>query len=178
MVPVLHFDWLTPAQAFGGELGAAARAALTGAAVERHAIESAKSEEQRPKLTVEEVLTAAGEADTVQQVQDLWRDAKRDGVLTDDLAATLKARAADLTPAPKAEKPAAKQAPAEEVVDAEVADDPDAIWLRIQAAAGERGWDAKSLDDRVEKFLGKPSTVADAFELTKFLTAVEAGEVA
>jgi len=144
MVPVLHFDWITPAQAFGGELGAAARAALAGAALERHAIEAAKTEGQRPKLTAEEVLTAAGEAETVEQVQDLWRDAKRDGVLTDDLAKTLKARAADLAPKPAAEKPAAKPAPAEEVVDAEVADDPDAVWLQIQAAAGERGWDTSS----------------------------------
>jgi hypothetical protein len=178
MVPVLHFEWVTPAQAFGGELGTAARAALGAAAVERHAIEAAKTEERRTKLTAEDVVTLAGEAKNVEQVQELWRDAKRDGVLTDELGKALKARAAELAPKPKAEKPADPPAPAEEVLDAEVADDPDAIWLRIQAAAGDRGWDAASLDQRVQQLLGKPSTVADAFELTKFLTAVEAGEVA
>lgn len=177
MVPVLHFEWVTPAQAFGGELGAAARAALGAAAVERHAIEAAKAEQERPKLAAEDVVTLAKETKNVQQVRTLWNDAKQDGALTDAVKKVLNEQAATFAPKPQEPPAAPAPTPAEDVVDAEVADDPDAIWLRIQAAAGARGWDAESLEARVLKFLGKPSTVADAFELTKFLTAVEAGEV-
>lgn len=180
MVPVLHFEWVTPAQAFGGELGAAARAALGASTAERRAIEAAKAEEQRPKLTADDVVTLAGEAKNVQQVQELWRDAAKDQVLTDAVKTELTKRASELAPKPKTEPATPPEAPAgaDEVVDAEVADDPDAVWSRIQVAAGERGWNTEELERRVHQFLGKPSTVADAFELTKFLTAVEAGEVA
>lgn len=117
MVPVLHFDWLTPAQAFGGELGSAARAALGASSAERQAIEAAKTEQ--PKLTAEDALTLAGETETVEQVQELWRDAAHAEVLTGELKAVLKARAAELSPKP-APQP---QAPIEEVVDAEVVED-------------------------------------------------------
>ncbi|AEV86681.1 hypothetical protein ACWT_5664 [Actinoplanes sp. SE50] len=181
MVPVLHFDWLTPAQAFGGELGAAARAALGAAAVQRHAIESAQAERARPKLTAEDVQTLADEAETVKQVQDLWRDAAKDGVLTEKLQAVLKARAAELTPAPAAEKDShtspGSQVEVDEVVDAEFADDADAVFVQIQSVAGELRWSAAELEQRVQQFLNKSSDDADAFDLTRLLEAIKAGEV-
>jgi hypothetical protein len=63
------------------------------------------------------------------------------------------------------------------VVDAEVAADPDAVWAQINVLAGERGWNAEQLEQRVQEYLKKPSTVADGFELTRFLDAVKAGEI-
>jgi hypothetical protein len=192
-VPVLHFDWLTPAQAFGGELGAAARAALGAAAVERHAIEAAKAEEARPKLTAEDAITLVGGAKNVEQVRALWNDAKADGVLTAGVKAALEAKAADFASKVPTE-PAADEgevevegAPvparidpsvADDVVDAEVADDTGTVWMQVQAAAGEKGWDAVGLEQRIQQHLNKSSNDADGFDLAKFLTAIQAGEIA
>lgn len=96
MVPVLHFDWITPAQAFGGELGAASRAALGAASTQRQAIEAAKAESTRLRLTAEDYITAAEDAPRVEDVRDLWTAAKADGALTDEVKAALNARAAKL----------------------------------------------------------------------------------
>lgn len=185
MVPVLHFDWITPAQAFGGELGAAARAALAGATTQRHAIEAAKVESQRRKFTVDEYLAMADDAKNIEQVRSLWTDAKADDALTVEVKAKLNARAAKVAPPKPAVKPDATAEPAadasvaaDDVVDAEVADDADAVWVQIQQAAGENGWNSDALEQRVIGLLGKPSNEADGFELTRFLTAVKAGEVA
>lgn len=184
MVPVLHFDWLTPAQAFGGELGAAARAALGASAVQRHAIEAAKAEQARPRLTEEEYATAAEEATEVEEVRGLWKLAARDEVLTDGLKAKLQARVADLTETDG--KPSAQQAPtapepgaesADDVVDVEVEPNADEVFMRIQAVAGDLGWSTKELEQHVDKFLGKSSGEADGFELTRFLGALGAGEI-
>lgn len=184
MVPVLHFDWITPAQAFGGELGAAARAALGASAVQRHAIEAAKAEQARPRLTEEEYATAAEDATDVEEVRGLWKLAARDEVLTDGLKAKLQARVADLTETDG--KPSAQQAPtapepgtesADDVVDVEVEPNADEVFMRIQAVAGDLGWSTKELEQHVDKFLGKSSGEADGFELTRFLGALGAGEI-
>jgi hypothetical protein len=182
-VPVLHFDWLTPAQAFGGELGAAARAALGSAAVERQAIEAAKVESQRRKFTPDEYITLAEAARNVNQVRELWTDAKADGALTDEVKAALNAKAALVNPvqpkpATAAPAPEAKPAPPTDVVDAEVAPNADEVWSQIQVVAGAHKWSAEDLERRVNEHLKKPSDEADGFELTRFLEAVKAGEVA
>lgn len=191
MVPVLHFDWITPSQAFGGELGTAARAALAGAAVDRHAIEAAKVESQRRKFTADEYLSLSESAEEIDDVRELWRDAAEDGALTDAVKDALNAKVAEIqekakkqerpqqAPPVEAEQPPveAEQPPVEVVVDAEVAPDPDAVWAQIQVAAGEQGWNTEVLEQRFQALLKKPSHVADGFELTRFLTAVRAGEV-
>ena len=185
MVPVLHFDWITPAQAFGGELGAAARAALAGAAVERHAIEAAKVESQRRKFTPAEYLTLSGAAEEIDDVRELWRDAAEDGALTDAVKTALNAKVAEIQNKAKAQQekrpqpapPVAVVQPPADVVDAEVAPDPDAVWAQIQAAAGELGWNTYTLEQQVQEMLKKPSRVADGFELARFLAAVKAGEI-
>jgi hypothetical protein len=185
VVPEVLFDWLTPAQAFGGELGAAARAALGAASIQRHAIEAAKVEDARPKMTAEEYGSAAEDAAEVEDVRGLWTLANRDGVLTEALAALLTARVAALTggdgkPKPTAEAPTpapVEPPPADDVVDVEVEPNADEVWSRIQPIAGELGWSTKELEQRVEKFLGKSSGEADGFELTRFLGALGAGEV-
>ncbi|GAA0495171.1 hypothetical protein Ade02nite_19100 [Paractinoplanes deccanensis] len=179
MVPVLHFEWVTPAQAFGGELGSAARAALGAAANERHALEATKVESGRRKFTAEQYITMADDAKNVEQVRALWNDAKDDGVLTDEVKAVLNSKAAEFAPKqpektpPPAEKEQALASPSvpptDDVVDAEVEPDADALWEQIVALAGDRGWDLKSVERQVCEFLKKPSDEANGFELTRFL---------
>jgi hypothetical protein len=187
MVPVLHFDWITPSQAFGGELGTAARAALAGAAVERHEIEAAKVESQRREFTADEYLSLSESAEEIDDVRELWRDAAEDGALTGAVKDVLNAKVAEIQEKAKkqeqqvapqqADARVTPQTPIDVVVDAEVVPDPDAVWAQIQSAAGERGWNSDDLEQRVMQLLKNPSTVADGFELTRFLTAVKAGEV-
>jgi hypothetical protein len=183
MVPVLRFDWLTPAQAFGGELEAAARMALGARAAERHAIEAAKVESTRRKFTPAEYLTLAEAAEDIDHVRELWTDAKADGALTDEVKAALNAKAAKVTPvqpepAVVSPAPAAEPTPATDVVDAEVAPNADEVWAQIQPLAGAKKWSADDLERRVIEHLKKPSNEADGFELTRFLDAVKGGEVA
>lgn len=179
MVPVLHFDWITPAQAFGGELGSAARAALAGAAVERHAIEAARVESQRRKFTADEYLAMADDAKNLEQVRSLWTDAAHDSALTDAVKAKLNEKAAKYAPKPAAAatETVATEPPADEVVDAEVADDADAVFTQIMSVAGELRWNSEELEQRIQAFLNKSSDDADGFELTRFLEAVKAGEI-
>lgn len=186
VVPEVLFDGITPAQAFGGELGAAARAALGSAAVERHAIEAAKSHAAQPKLTPADYLSAAEDARTVQDVRDLWKAANEDGALTDEVKAALNARAAQLPqPQDKAKPEAAPvpatpatQPPTDVVVDAEIVDGLDALWLDVHAVAGEKGWNADALEARIQGLLNKTSNDVTEVELTRFLSAVKAGEIA
>lgn len=184
-VPVLHFDWLTPAQAFGGEIGAAARAALGASATQRQAIESAKVESSRLKLTAAEYVAAAEDAQRVEDVRELWTAAKADHALTDEVKAALNARAAKL-PQPQDKAPAAEPTPVPtapavapvDVVDAEVAPDADAVFMQIQALAGEKGWNAEQLETKVADFLKKPSDEADGFQLSHALEALKTGVIA
>lgn len=182
-VPVLHFDWLTPAQAFGGQIGAAAQAALGAAGVQRQAIEATKVESTRRKFTAEEYLTLAEAAEEIDDTRELWVDAKADGVLTDEVQAALKERASQITATtPKPAQPATTSepapAPTADVVDAEVEPDADAAWAQIQQAAGEKGWASDDLEQRVQQSLGKSSSDANGFDLTLFLGKVQAGEIA
>jgi hypothetical protein len=185
MVPVLHFDWITPSQAFGGQLGAAARAAL-GGGQERQAIESGKVESGRRKYTPAEYVGMAELAQNIEQVRALWTDAAHDEALTDAVKLALTERVNELNAAPS-ERPAAAPPPTEpavetqpitpDVIDAEVEPDADAVWMQIQAAAGAKGWNSPALEERVCQFLSKPSDEANGFELQRFLNAVQAGEV-
>lgn len=172
MVPVLHFDWITPAQAFGGELGAAAQNALAATTAQRHAIEAAKVESDRRKFTADEYLAMADDAKNIEQVRALWTDAGKDEALTDEVKAALNTKAAELAPK-KAEQPAPAPAqpatpPIDEVVDAEVVPEDEAVWAQIMTFAGERGWNADELERKVNLFLEKPSDEANADELTRF----------
>ncbi|MGX6605601.1 recombination directionality factor [Micromonosporaceae bacterium Da 78-11] len=184
MVPVLHFDWITPAQAFGGELGAAARAALGAAATQRHAIEAAKVESARRKFTADEYLTLVESAEEIDDVRELWTDANADGALTDEVKKALNERAAALKQAgrtPEQQKPAAVPEPTpvpDDVVDAEVEPTADQVWALILPVAGAKGWNAEQLEHRCQQFLNKSSDDANGFELTRFLGAIESGTVA
>jgi hypothetical protein len=194
MVPVVLFDFVTPAQAFGGQIGAAARTALGGGRPARQAIESAEPAQVEParrKYTPAEYVGMAELATNIDQVRALWTDANTDEALTDAVKAALQGRVGELKTA--AQKPAEAQAEAQptnqpaptapqgdvhEVVDAEVEPNADQVWMQIQAAAGGKGWNAPQLEERVLAFLHKPSDEANGFDLQRFLTAVQAGEVA
>lgn len=186
MVPVLHFNWVTPAQVFGGEIGSAAHAALSGASAERRAIEAAKLESERRKFTAEEYLQLAESAEEIDDTRELWTDAAHDGALTDEVKAALHERVAAIKArdTAQAEPEAAEQvttppvAAAEDVVDAEVVPDADAVWAQIQVLAGAHKWSADDLERRVQEYLKKSSDLADGFELTKFHDAVKSGEIA
>lgn len=177
MVPVLHFDFVTPAQAFGGQIGAAAQNALAAAQSGRQAIEAAKVESTRRKFTPDEYLTLAEVAEDIDHVRELWTDAAHDEALTDEVKAALNERVAAIRKATETPAPA-PQPPTDVVVDAEIVDGADAVWAQIQAVAGEKGWNADALEQRVCALLNKSSNDADEAELGRFLTAVEAGEVA
>jgi hypothetical protein len=187
-VPVLHFDWITPAQAFGGELGAAARAALGAAGEQRQAIEAAKVESQRRKFTPAEYITLAEAAEDIDHVRELWADAAHDEALTDAVKEALQAKVDAIrreegqrtaSPSPASPPPPATQPPVvDDVVDVEVVPNADEVWSQIQTVAGAKRWNADGLERRVQEHLNKSSDLADGFELARFLDAVKAGEVA
>ncbi|MFD6565335.1 hypothetical protein [Micromonospora profundi] len=186
MVPVLHFEFVTPAQAFGGQIGQAARQAM----VAQHlaAIGAAPEQPADPeKLTEAQVLDAAGRVSSIPQLQELWTTARNDGALTEAAKAALKARAAELDPpkaatAEAAPTPAATPAPAANVpagepVDAEIEPNPDAMWVQIQAVAGQRKWNAAALEERICVRFNKPSDEINGFDMATFLAEVQSGAI-
>lgn len=174
MVPVLHFDWVTPAQAFGGEIGSAARAALGAATAERQQI-AASAEQQRRRFTPQQYITMADDAQSVKQVRMLWDDARADEALTDAVKAILTAKAAEFETRPR---PADAQPPADAVVDAEIVPDAQQVWAQIEEIAKERGWTPEVMEGHADRFLGESWDESDGIELTRFLDAVRNGEFA
>ncbi|MEV1013717.1 hypothetical protein AB0I89_23490 [Micromonospora sp. NPDC049801] len=184
MVPVLHFEFVTPAQAFGGQIGQAARQAM----VAQHlaAIGAAPEHQADPeKLTEAQVIDAAGRVSTIPQLQELWSTAGKDGALTEAAKDALKARAAVLdppkpaapaeaTPAPAA---APQSSPTGEPVDAEVEPNPDVLWVQIQAVAGQRKWNAAALEERICARFNKSSIEINGFHMATFLAEVESGAI-
>ncbi len=131
-------------------------------------------------LVALEILRAAPLCKSVAQVQQLWRDAVRDGVLTDEVKAALTARAEELgAPAkPVSAPPATTPAPAPVAgpVEGEVEPNADAVFSDIMLNAPD-AWGTSGLQERIATFLGKPSTEANGFELRRFLDAMKNGEV-
>ncbi len=157
--------------------GSAPVAALeSGTNGSRPAIEASK-----PTLAAEQVLAWAPKAKSVEQVQQLWRDAASAEVLTDEVKAALTARAEELgapakpVSAPPATAPTPPQAAAKPV-EGEVEPNPDAVFSDIMLNAPD-GWGTSGLQERITAFLGKPSTAANGFELQRFLEAMKNGSV-
>lgn len=187
MVPVLHFDLITPAQAFGGQIGAAARTAV-GGAEQPQAISSAPEPPEAladSATTVEQFKVLAGLARNPQTIRALWEWASKCGVLDDDLRSYLTARAEKLgaqvkTPAQQPQQPSAPtQAPADDVVIAETEPDGVTVWNEVVGLAGERGWNMPTL---AEKFTGHMGfdyrdDRATGWKLAEFRDAVKAGQV-
>jgi hypothetical protein len=173
MVPVLHVDAAPSTLLAGPSNGGGAPAITTvGPAVagadERPALGQAP---QRPvdRLTVEQVLELAGRCVNVAQLQQLWRGASTDGVLTDEVKTRLTELSGALTaPALPSTSAVSHDGPEPDV---------DEVWNRIVSTAPD-GWGMSGLQDRVAQFLGgKTAEEADGFELAAFLDAMKNGQV-
>lgn len=179
LVPVLHFDFVTPAQAFGGQIAAAARNALAPA--QRQAIAAEPEQVEATKLTPERVLQMAPLVRNVKQLQDLWKDAAAQDALTDEVKSALTARAEEVKPKPA--EPSAEPEEAPGVVDVDVVEgdtdepDPDAVWMLIQAAAHAKGWNADAIEERVIARFNRDSGSINGWQMQQFLDAIKAGEI-
>lgn len=173
MVPVLHVDAAPKAILSAGGNGVGAPG-LTSPE-QRPAIEAPP----QPNLTPDKVIEFAALCQSIEQVQQLWRDAKADGALTDEVSEVLKVRAEVFAPskpvsAPPAAAPAAS-AP-EAPVAGEVEPDRDETWSLIVARTPD-GWTTQVLQERANAFLGKDFRQASGFDLQRFLDALKNGEV-
>jgi hypothetical protein len=193
MVPVLHFDFVTPAQAFSGQIGAAAQKAL--GVQERVAIEASPAEGSA--LTNQRVYALAKLYTTREQIEGLTERAKAAGVLDDALHRALTDRWKRLPaePSPSAEPAQAEAAPAavstgpatpdvppaaaeEQVIEAEEEPDTDALWTQILGAAGKRKWNADALEQRILATFNKPSDEINGWQMAEFLKGVKSGDIA
>lgn len=178
MVPTIDVD-ITPAALMAG--GGAAPAVVGGAA--RAAIEAGRPD----------YAALAAVAKTADEVAALYKQAVAAKHMDKDLAAVLAARGTELRRIEEVTDEAGESGwqaephqdgpfPDEDgAVDAEVVDDGDLaeIWFQIIAAAGTRGWTTAEVEQRFAARNGglMPAT-ASAGQLTQFLAAVKAGEVA
>ena len=154
MVPIIEIS-VTPAQLLAGE--GAIRPPQVEGPVTTMAIESA-----RPDYAA--LAATAGDIDAVR---DLWKAAQEAGHLTDALKATLTARVNDL-------QPSQADAPADEVVEAElVDDDPQAtsdLWAECLKVGGELGiglWDLEGRYSQENEGLAVSDATAES--LMRFL---------
>jgi Recombination directionality factor-like len=178
-VPRLVFDFVTPEQAFSGQIGAAAKAALSGRPAQP-AIASAPS-----GPTVDQLIALVKLAKNRQQLAELWEDAKKVAIDGDPDTERLKIAFADAGARlnPPAEKPAApvEQPPVDVVVDAEVVDengpDADTVWMLIVGEAGKRQWSTPDVEQRYRDWMKQDPREASAGQLQTFLTALKNDQV-
>lgn len=183
-VPKLVFDWVTPRQAFSGQIGAAARTALTGGPEQRQAIGSApaeqKAEQPAEGKTAAQVLALVKLARNLQQLNGLSADAK--SVDPNDpglpaLQAEWKRRAEMFREADAARESATEHPPVDVIVDAELVDEPDAgaLWNEVVAASP---WPSTSeLERQFKAHQGVAMVDANGHQLAAFLTAIKSGQV-
>jgi hypothetical protein len=176
MVPTLDVE-ITPAALMAGQItGGGQQAVASGP--ERVAITSGRPD----------YAALAAVAKTAEEVGKLWTQANQAGHLDDDLAKTLKARAAELkAPAKDAgtkqpDKVPASTPDAEGVYDAEVVDDDPAevqgIWFQVIAAAGQHGLTTEQVESGfAQRFGGTHPSSGTVAQMNQFLAAVKAGEV-
>jgi hypothetical protein len=137
---------------------------------------------QRAKLTAEKTIALAKLVKNIEQLQQLWKDAAGDDVLTDDVKAVLTARAEKLKngkPAAGAVKPASAPPAPAEVVDGEPEPDATAVWMQIMSVAGNPPlkWSTERLEKAVGDYCGKSSDECNGWELATFLDAIKNGQV-
>lgn len=183
-VPRLVFDFVTPEQAFSGQIGAAAKAALAGGATQ-HAIGSAPATPTGP--TVDQLIALVKEADNREQLAALWEDAKRVAVDGDPDTARLKAafeaagerlkRPAEAS-TPQAAVP---QPPVDEVVDAELVEDggldADTLVMQILGETGKRQWSKSDVDRSFRDWMQTDMAEATVGQLQTYLAALKKGQV-
>ena len=119
-------------------------------------------------VDVDDITDDLADATTVEECQDVWRRAAREGRLTDEVKAAITARAMELTrvdPPPQVDLPA------------QVGDGGAAIWMQIVAEAGEAGWTTTQLVAAFEAHAGQPFDDGDEVTFAAFLAALRAGQV-
>lgn len=177
MVPTLDVE-ITPAALMAGQM-TGAQAVASGP--ERVAITGGRPD----------YAALAAVANTADEVGALYRQAVAAKHMDKDLAALLTARGEELrakeagTPVVDTggqPEPQGSPVPDEDgVVDGEIVDDADLeeIWFQIIAAAGTKGWTTEEVEHKFAARNGglMPAT-AGAAQLSGFLAAVKAGEVA
>lgn len=170
-VPRLVFDFVTPQQAFSGQLGSAARAALTGVAEERQAIGATPASAPQPSVSEQvDFYQLARDARDPETVRALWKQANQAGALDEPLAGFLKGRVANLT---------VPDEPVGDVVDAEMEPDRDATWFAIVGEADKHGYDQPGIEAKYRERMGHDpiDDAATGWKLTEFLTALKSGDV-
>jgi Recombination directionality factor-like len=138
----------------------------------------------RAKLTSTQVLTMAKLCRNVEQLQDLWRSAKADGVLKPEVKAELERRANALkasTPAPAEPATDELESEAELAIELDgkiVDDDTAALWSQCIAAAGNAGMTRTSeVTSALWRSQGVSVERASSAQLRTFLAELQAGGV-
>lgn len=151
----------------------------------------AASEPQGEHLTPDKVVKLAALVKNVPQLQALWKDAARDGALTDDVKTVLEKRADELKPQPAqqvkptsappatdgSEQPPAETAAGVEVAEGEVEPDTDVLWPQILTAAGKQKWNSDALEERIYTRFKKPSDEINGRDMQMFLDEVKGGQI-
>lgn len=129
------------------------------------ALQAGPSQPELRPPTLEDIQAAATEDDVFR----MFRFLEFHKLLTPELDAACKARVDAFRSAAPAPAPAA--GPDEEgVYEAEIVDDPDAVWLQILKATGEQGMTESQTKEAYETFSGGTAAgVASAAELQAFL---------
>lgn len=180
-VPVIEIRGASAGQILAGDVPSLA---LT-AGPQRQALAAGPSaaptpdvESTRRKLTEDQVLNLADELKTIESLQELWRTAATDKVLTDDVKAVLTKRSEDIQKAAQAaSQPAPTVKAADDVVDAVIVDDSDegqALWDAVLAASP---FDSMTeLNANFRQVTGTAHNLDDAKvnELAEYLKALQA----
>lgn len=177
-VPRLIFDWVTPEQAYGGQIEAMARTALAGAAerglagADRPAIGSA------PEQPAVDWAARIAAATTAVELNTLKGEMQAAGVRDEAIVAAWKARGAAIVAA--AEPQPAPVEPPAQVLEADVEPDRDEVWTAILREAKKVGWNLPTVEAKYRERMGHdPSDddVATGWKLDEFLTALRNGQV-
>ncbi|HEY1179345.1 MAG TPA: hypothetical protein VGF17_24585 [Phytomonospora sp.] len=119
------------------------------------------------------------DAVTVEECQQIWRDAGTAGHLDESLKDRIMARAGELKPADSAPE---TDAPAEEAVDGEVMDDAlgvdrDAVWQALVAECGKRGVGNAAMREMLEQEFAQPVADLSAADLQAALDTLRSQPV-
>lgn len=126
--------------------------------------------EAGPEQEAPDYLQALADANSIEECQTVWRAAGESGHLTDDLKATITARAKDIKATTAADL-GAESDPVEATVE------PDgAGWQDVVAAAGAKGITTSQLAEIAEQRFALPVADLTGEQLAELRTAIESGE--
>ena len=173
---------ITFGQVLAGQLpNLAVEAGTERAAIGAGPATEAGAEPQREELTAERVIALASLVKNVEQLQQLWRDAVADGVLTDAVKTVLNGRAAELKNDAKspAQRPTPEPGSAVETLalDAEVEPDVETTWSALLNVAGKRGWSSDDLEARIDDLFGVSGSEINGWQMATLLDEIRKGRV-